>query len=150
MRAIRLAIAGLFGLLLLAPAPAAAQSAVSVGVQIPAGAIAVQCSAVGTTAATSCSLAASAVPNVVTYICGFSIRANATAAITGNGTITGLGATLNFTQWTAPTASGLGVTEPPMGNFCQPASAADSAITVTSAAPGTGGVVSVSAWGFQK
>lgn len=151
MRAIRLSLAGLLGaVLLLAPVPALAQTAGAIGQQIPAGAIAVECSATGTTAATACSLAASAVPNVKTYICGFSIRANATAAATGNATVAGLSATLNFTQWTAPLASGLGITEPSFGNYCYPASAADAAITTTSAAPGSGGIVSVSAWGFQK
>jgi hypothetical protein len=57
---------------------------------------------------------------------------------------------LNFTQWTAPLATGLGVTEPPIGAYCIPASAVNTAIAVVSAAPGTGGTVSVSAWGFRQ
>lgn len=105
-------------------------------------------SATGTTAATTATLATGAA--VTTYICGFSIRANATAAATGNATVTGvITGTMNFTQWTAPNASGVGVTEEVFVP-CIPASAANTTIAVVSAAPGTGGVVSVSAWGYQQ
>lgn len=112
------------------------------------GGVPITASATGTTGATTATLATSA--SVTTYICGFSIRANATAAATGNATVTGtITATMNFTQWTAPTASGLGVTEE-IFSPCIPASAANTSIAVVSAAPGTGGVVSVSAWGYQQ
>lgn len=105
-------------------------------------------SATGTTAATTATLAA--VAGKTTYLCGFSIRANATAAATGNATVTGtITGTLNFTQWTAPLASGIGITEPPIGAECIAASAANQAIAVISAAPGAGGTVSVTAWGYQ-
>ena len=57
-------------------------------------------------------------------------------------------ATMNFTQWTAPPASGLGVTEE-VFSPCVPASAVSTSIAVVSAAPGSGGVVSVSAWGYS-
>lgn len=112
----------------------------------PAGSTPITISATGTTGATTATLATGA--SVTTYICGFSIRANATAAATGNATVTGtITGTLNYTQWTAPTASGLGVTEQ-IFNPCIPASAVNTGIAVVSAAPSTGGVVSVSAWGF--
>jgi hypothetical protein len=116
--------------------------------QYPSGATPITATATGTTAATTATLAASGgAPK--TYVCGFSIRANATAAATGNATMTGVvTATMNFTQWTAPTASGLGVTEM-IFTPCIPSSATNTAIAVVSAAPGTGGVVSVSAWGYQ-
>jgi hypothetical protein len=105
-------------------------------------------SATGTTAATTATLATAAA--TTTYLCGFSIRANATAAATGNATVTGtITGTLNFTQWTAPNASGVGVTEE-IFTPCIPASAVNTSIAVVSAAPGTGGVVSVSAWGYQQ
>ena len=108
----------------------------------------VTASTTGTIAATTATLAG--VAGKTTYLCGFSIRANATAAATGNATVTGtITGTLNFTQWTAPLASGLGITEPPIGPSCIPASAANTAINVVSAAPGAGGTVSVSAWGYQ-
>jgi len=113
----------------------------------PAGAVPYTATATGTTAATTATLAGAA--SVTTYICGFSIRANATAAATGNATVTGvITATLNFTQWTAPNASGLGVTEE-IFSPCIPASATNTSIAVVSAAPGTGGVVSVTAWGYK-
>ena len=113
----------------------------------PSGATPITASATGTTAATTATLAG--VSSHTTYICGLSIRANATAAATGNATVTGtITGTLNFTQWTAPLASGLGVTEQ-IFTPCVPASAADTAIAVVSAAPGSGGVVSSTAWGYQ-
>jgi hypothetical protein len=103
--------------------------------------------ATGTTGATTATLAGAS--SVTTYLCGFSIRANATAAATGNATVTGvITATLNFTQWTAPNASGLGITEM-IFQPCIPASGTNQSIAVVSAAPGTGGVVSVTAWGFK-
>lgn len=113
-----------------------------------AAAVPITASATGTTAATTATLAG--VASKTTYLCGFSIRANATAAATGNATVTGtITGTLNFTQWTAPLASGIGTTEPNIGSACIPASAANTGIAVISAAPGAGGVVSVTAWGYQ-
>lgn len=114
----------------------------------PAGATAITISATGTTGATTATLAATT--GKTTYICGFSIRANATAAATGNATVTGtITGTLNFTQWTAPLASGIGIVEEQFSR-CIPASATNTGIAVVSAAPGSGGTVSVSAWGFQQ
>lgn len=113
----------------------------------PSGAVPITISATGTTGATTATLAASA--SIKTYICGFSIRANATAAATADSTVTGtVTGTLHFTQWTAPLASGIGLTEERF-NPCIPSSAINTGIAVISAAPGSGGVVSVTAWGFQ-
>jgi hypothetical protein len=113
----------------------------------PDGAVPYQATATGTTGATTATLAGAS--SVTTYICGFSIRANATATATGNATVTGASTTPpNFTQWTAPLASGLGVTEETF-TPCIPASAANTSIAVVSAAPGSGGVVSVTAWGYK-
>lgn len=119
----------------------------NVGVVTPAGATVVQGSTTGTTAATSTTLAATA--SVTNYVCEISIRANATAAATGNATLSDGTKTFNFTQWTAPNASGVGVIEE-IFNPCYPASAVNTAWTLTSAAPGTGGVVSVAIAGYQK
>src|SRR5262249_44570587 len=78
----------------------------SVGQPHPEGATPYTATATGTTGATTATLAGAA--SVTTYLCGFSIRANANAAATGNATVTGvITATLNFTQWTAPSANGL-------------------------------------------
>lgn len=113
----------------------------------PAGATAITASATGTTGATTATLAGTS--GKTTYVCWLSIRANATAAATGNATVTGtITGTLNFTQWTAPLASGLGVTEE-IFNPCIPASATNTGIAANSAAPGAGGTVSVSAGGYQ-
>jgi hypothetical protein len=127
--------------------PAGTATIGNAGLVIPAGATWETASATGTTAATTATLATGV--GKTTYICGMSIRANATAAATGNATVTGtITGTLNFTQWTAPNASGLGVTEQVFVP-CLPASTTNTAIAVISAAPGTGGVVSVTAWGYQ-
>jgi hypothetical protein len=130
-----------------AAVPAGTNLIGNVGQVYPAGSTAITASATGTTAATTATLAANA--SLHTWICGFSIRANATAAATGNATVTGtVTGTMNWTQWTAPNASGLGVTEE-VFSPCIESSAVNTGIAVISAAPGTGGVVSVSAWGFQ-
>lgn len=115
--------------------------------QYPATATPYTATATGTTGATTATLAGAS--SVTTYLCGFSIRANATAAATGNATVTGvITATMNFTQWTAPNASGLGITEMIFAP-CVPASGTNQSVAVVSAAPGTGGVVSVTAWGYK-
>jgi hypothetical protein len=103
-------------------------------------------SATGTTAATTATPAAA---GVTTYICGFSIDANATTAVFGNATITGtISGTMNFTQpvGTAPAVGTLNRIFSP----CIPASAINTAIAVNSIAAGALGVVSVTAWGFQN
>lgn len=116
--------------------------------QYPVGAVAVTNSATGTTAATAATLPAAS--GKTTYICGFSIRANATAATTGLGTISGMiSGTMSFAQWTAPLASGLGDVPGNFSGMCIPASTTNTAIVVTSAAPGSGGTVTVNAWGYQ-
>lgn len=116
--------------------------------QYPLGAIAITASATGTTGATTATLAASGTGRV-TYICSLSIRSNATAAATGNATVTGtVTGTLNFTHWTAPNASGIGITEQ-IYTPCVPGSAVNTGVAVISPAPGSGGTVSVTAAGYQ-
>src|ERR1700682_6151682 len=104
------------------------------------GATPVTASARGTPAATTAPLPA--VPGQTTYICGFSIRANATAAVTGNATVTGtVSGTLNFSQFVAATGTDAGKAEITFYP-CVSASAANIAIAVNSIASGGGGVVS--------
>lgn len=115
--------------------------------QYPLGATAITASATGTTGATTATLAGAA--NKTTYICSLSIRSNATAAATGNATVTGtITGTLNFTHWTAPLASGIGITEM-IFNPCVPASAVNTGIAIISPAPGAGGIVSSTGTGYQ-
>lgn len=116
------------------------------GSPYPLAAVPLQASTTGTTTAVTSTLAANATKT--TYLCGFSIRANATAAVTNNITVTGPTVTLNFTQWTAPAASGLGVSEM-IFTPCIPGTAINTAVAVVSGAPGTGGIISNSAWGYQ-
>lgn len=114
----------------------------------PAGATPITNSATGTTGATTATLAGTS--GKTTYICGYSIRANATAAATVMDTITGLiNGTLSSVLWVAPLASGLGVDE---NTFipCLPAIGTNQAIAVVSGAPGSGGTVSSRAWGYQQ
>ena len=143
----RIITATLFFLSLLGAALAQAPQVVTEASQLPAGANPITVSATGTTAATAATLAASTTRR--TFICGFSARSNATAAVTGNLTIAGVTGTMNFTHWTAPTASGLGVTE---ATFypCVPSSAVNTGIVITSPAAGTAGINSVAAWGYQQ
>lgn len=115
--------------------------------QYPSGATAITASATGTAAATTATLAGTT--GKTTYICGYSIRANATAAATVTNTITGvITATLSSIMWIAPLASGIGVDEQ-IFNPCIPASATNTGIAVVSGAPGSGGTVSSKAWGYQ-
>lgn len=113
----------------------------------PDGATPITASATGTTAATTATLAGTS--GKTTYACGFSITSGATgatqAAATVTGTITG---TLNFIEKVPalPDISELKETFSP----CVPASATNTAIVVHSAAAGSGGVVAVSAWGYQQ
>ena len=105
-------------------------------------------SATGTTGAVTATLAA--VASVTQYVCGISIRANATAAVTGNATLSDGTKTYNFMQWVAPAASGIGVVEEVFPGGCRPASAVNTAWTLTSYAAGTGGNASATIWGFYK
>lgn len=94
--------------------------------------------ATGTTGAVAATLPASAAK--LTYITGFAVgrTAGAGATITVAGLLNG---SLFFTQLSAPLVV---IFDPPL-----PASALNTAITVTSAADGTGTGVNVAAWGFQ-
>lgn len=114
---------------------------------VPSGATFVTASATGTTAATTATLPTTS--GKLTYICGFTIRANATAAATADATLTNTASgTMHFTQWTAPLASGIGEIRETF-TPCIPANATNTNIFAVSAAPGSGGVVSVAAWGFE-
>lgn len=114
----------------------------------PTGATPITASAIGTTGATTATLAGTS--GKTTYICGYSIRANATAATTVTNTITGvITATLSSIMWIAPLPSGIGVDEQ-IFSPCIPASGTNQAIAVVSGAPGSGGAVSSKGWGYQQ
>ena len=137
----RLAVAGI---LLLA---AALLRADAQNLSFPLNAVPITASATGTTAATTATLAAT--NGKFTYICGFDIGSTATAAAAGNATVTGTNTgTMNFEMGTGVSPAVVRITE----NFapCIPGNAVNTAIAVVSAAPGAGGVVSVTAWGYQQ
>lgn len=112
----------------------------------PSGATPITASATGTTLATVATLAG--VSGKTTYIAGFTISAAATAAVAGAATVAGtVTGSLSYYQ-------GVGTAAVPQvlsQNFNPPipASAANTAITVTSAAAGVGGNTAVTAWGYQ-
>ena len=108
---------------------------------------AVTASTTGTTAATAASLTATA--SVTNYVCGFTITADATALATGTATLSGtISGSMNYLQTIVAVTSG---TSQLSQNFspCIPASAANTAITITSAAAGTGGNTIVNIWGYR-
>lgn len=129
-----------------AAASLAAALTFNLGSLYPSGAVPVTNSVTGTTAATVATLPATS--GKTTYLAGFTITADATAAIAGAATVAGtVSGSLNYIQsvGTATVAQILTQTfNPPI-----PASAANTAITVTSAAAGVGGNTAVTAWGYQ-
>jgi hypothetical protein len=124
-------------------------SAATFASQYPAGAVPLNpATGIGTTGAASATL--TPVSGHTAYICGYSIRANATAAVDVADTISGIvnGSNVTHELWVAPVASGLGVDEQ-IFTPCRPAYAVTTNIVVNSGAPGTGGNVTVDAWGFS-
>ena len=129
------------------PLPAGAATAANQGLSYPVGATAITASATGTTAATTATLAGTT--GKTTYICSYSIRANATAVTTVLNTVTGvITATLSHQMWVPANTAGLGIDEQ-IFPLCVPASATNTGIAVVSGAPGTGDLVSVTATGYQ-
>lgn len=81
------------------------------------------------------------------YVCGISIEAGASAATDGTATLAGLTNTLSFIAPVAASTSGQ-----LNRNFtpCIPASAVNTAITLTGPTAGAGGSSTVSIWGFVR
>ena len=123
-------------------APAFAQTS-----GVPTGAI-ITGNAAGSTGAVVGTLAA--VANKTTYICGFNVSAIGGAATVGPITIAGLVGSSQVYQapvnGTAPAPTVAAFTFYP----CIPASAPNTAITVTTTANGTASAVDVNSWGFQQ
>lgn len=112
----------------------------------PSGATPITASATGTTASTVATLAAAS--GKTTYISGFTITADATAAIAGAATVAGtITGSLNYIQSVGTATVAQQLTQ--AFNPAIPASATNTAITITSAAAGVGGNTAVTAWGYQ-
>jgi hypothetical protein len=101
--------------------------------------------ATGTTGAVVGTLAAAT--GKTTYICGFDVSAIGGTAAVGPITVAGTnGASLVYEL----ASSVAGVTLSRTFTPCIPASAANTAITVTTTADGTATAVAVNSWGFQQ
>lgn len=112
----------------------------------PTGATAISGNAAGTTGAVVGTLAAAA--SKTTYICGFNVQAIGGTAAVGPITIAGLIGSSQVYQGSSSAAGGTVAS----GTFspCIPASAANTAITITTTANGTATAVDVNSWGFQQ
>jgi hypothetical protein len=98
----------------------------------------------GSTGAVVGTMAATA--SVTNFLCGFDVSAVGGTAAVGPITVAGLiGSSMVFQL----TSTAGGVTLPVIFNPCIPASAANTAITVTTTADGTATAVDVNAWGYR-
>jgi hypothetical protein len=113
------------------------------GTVAPAGATIVNGNATGTTGAVVGTLAAAS--NKTTYICGFNVSAiGGTAAV--NPVVAGLSRTQSYVMSSATTP----VMLTQSFNPCLPASATNTAITVTTTAAAGATAVTVNSWGYQQ
>lgn len=140
------------GIITLGPATTASTVPTNINSQYPVNSVtttptAVTASTTGTTAATAASLGATA--SVTNYVCGFDITADATAITTGTAVLSGtISGSLNYLYTITAVTSGtsaLTIRYAP----CIPASATNTAITITSAAAGTGGNTIVNIFGYK-
>jgi len=113
--------------------------------QYAAGAIPITGNATGTTGAVVGTLAA--LTGKLTWICGFNVSGIGGTAAIGPITIAGI-KTSSMVYQLASTASGAFLTQ--TFTPCIPASAVNTAITITTTADGTATAVSVNSWGFQQ
>lgn len=110
-----------------------------------AAATALTGNAQGTTGAVVGTLAAAA--GKTTYICGFNVSALGGTAVISPVTVAGLvGSSQVYQASSSATGTFLSQTFSP----CIPASAANTAITVTTTADGTATAVDVNSWGFRQ
>jgi hypothetical protein len=116
--------------------------------QYPAGSTPLAATATFPSGTTTATLTGTLTTTV--YVCGYSFRANATAASNVTNSITGLlGGTRSDAMWVAPLASGIGIDEQ-VFMPCTPASAVNTAIAAAMPAIGSGGFGTVNIWGYYK
>jgi hypothetical protein len=111
----------------------------------PVGTIAITGNSSGTTGAVVGTLAATA--TATTYICGFDVSAVGGVATVGPITIAGT-VTSSLIYYLVSTAAG--VTLSKTYTPCIPASAINTAITITTTADATASHVYVNSWGYQQ
>lgn len=140
------------GVIALGPAAVASSIPFTYSSQYPTNATtttptAVTATATGTTAATAATLAATA--SVTNFVCGFTITADATSLATGTATLSGtISGSLNYLQTIVAVLNGASILTQNF-NPCIPASAANTAIVIISAAAGAGGNTIVNIWGYR-
>jgi hypothetical protein len=110
----------------------------------PVNSIPITGNATGSTSAVVGTLAAR--PGATTYICGFDVSAIGGTAAVGPVTVAGLVGSSMVYQMSS-TAAGLTLSR--TFTPCIPASAVNTAITITTTADGTATAVDVNSWGFQ-
>lgn len=114
--------------------------------QYPSASTPITGNAAGTTGAVVGTLAAAA--SKTTYICGFNVQAIGGTAAVGPVTIAGLVGSSQVYQGSSTAAGGTFAS----GTFlpCIPASAVNTAITITTTADGTATAVNVNSWGYRQ
>lgn len=114
----------------------------------PLGATPVTASGTGTSSAVTISLGSAG--SKTTYICGFTITANALALATGTATVSGtISGSLQYLESILAATNGVATTSQNY-NPCIPASATNVPVSVITASAGTSGNTAVDAWGFQQ
>lgn len=116
--------------------------------QFPANGTGITGNAAGTTAAVVGTLAAAA--GKFTFICGFNVQAIGGTATVGPITIAGLVGTSQVYQTDVNSATVGKTVASAAFAPCIPASAVNTAITITTTANGTATAVDVNSWGFQQ
>lgn len=114
--------------------------------QYPADAIPITCNAAGTTGAVVGTCAAA--QGKTTYLCSFDVQAIGGTAVVGPITVANLVGSSMVYQGSSSAAGGTVVAR--TFTPCVPASAVNTAITITTTADGTATAVNVNAHGFQQ
>jgi hypothetical protein len=128
------------------PGPPAYGSTPPLASQYPAAATPVAEAGSGSTGAVVGQI--SAVANQTSYLCGFDVSAIGGTAAVGPVVIAGLIGTTSFTYQISSTAAGLTLAR--NYNPCIPASATNTAITVTTTADGSATAVDVNVHGYRQ
>ncbi len=114
----------------------------------PTGATPITGNATGTTGAVVGTLAAAT--GVTTYICGFNVQGIGGTATIGPITVAGLVGSSQVYQTDVNSATVGKTLAAQTFRPCVPASAVNTAITITTTANGTATAVDVNSWGYQK
>lgn len=126
----------------------AASGTLTLSSQYPAGATPITAFNSGTTGAVAATLLG--VTGKTTYLCGYTVDADATAVTVVNTGIAGLVTGSMFRRQNVGAVASGTVTTGQTFPLCLPASAQNTNVVITSGAAGTGGTTFISAWGYQQ